>query len=299
MTKHLSHKLKLSEPIDLEKSFYPSFVSTLFRKFDDWWVKIHGYRKGAKIKVKDNRIFYKGAHLSEVYLWTGLWYNPHNALAKIKVKKIDKIIEAYKGLKLIISPQDCELLFITIFLSRRTTYHKNVITWTDMIFNQISSLEDLISFNTRCICNSYQLKQLPIASKEYIKKVRHFENLDHWTLRKVLLSIKWVGPKVADAYLLFAKGITYLAPSDTHYFNFVKRLRLFDFSKIPNKKLCIKYTCTDCPVGDDCLTGISFKRLNELSGWLQTVAYVHDKLYCSKKQCVICMFKDICSGVVK
>ncbi|NPA70487.1 MAG: hypothetical protein GXO26_06725, partial [Crenarchaeota archaeon] len=139
--------------------------------------------------------------------------------------------------------------------------------------------------------NSYQLQQLADVIDQVLSiKLED----DFWIVRQNLLKIPYAGPKVVDAFLIFTKSTTSIAPSDIHYERFVKRFKIFENFKKPVKSYCIRYRCYNCPISNKCLTGLSYKYIGRLSSWIQTVSYVIDREFCTRMLCYRCPLSDIC-----
>lgn len=293
-------RIIVKEKYDLDLTMFPSFVSALFTKIENnVWLKKHGSFKGLILKFKGDALESNITNANIIYNLSGLWFNPWfhvKNLSRNTRKIVEEILEFYEGLRLAIDPYDREIIFLATVLSQRTDYHMNVIKWIQKIMMKIDNVRDLIKTKISSISKSYQLIKAEEAVREcfsIIRKDSIYSN-NIWTLRKRILKCKYVGPKTTDAYLLFTRPISYIAPIDVHYIRFVKKLKLLKFKKKPVKKLCINYSCDECPLNNECLEAISIDKFNGLSGWIQTVAYVHDKMFCSKRKCDICFLKNLC-----
>lgn len=294
--------IRFRDRIDLHLSMYPSFASVLFNQIDNrTWLKELGYARGVVIRIGEGLVECMGAECGEeaVREWTGLWFNPSGYLRDVKRSRrfiVERLLEAYGNLRIITSSFDWKIILISVFLSRRTDYHVNVIRWVKALFQGFGE-EDYNELVKRIdvIGGSYQLVQLKAILASLLDL--NF-NSDPWTLRKILLTKRYVGPKVADAFLLFTRKGTTFTPSDTHYQNFVRRIGLSEGSLVvPSKRYCLRYnaTCTSCPLRNKCLAGWSITVFGRLSGWIQTVAYVHDKLFCRRRLCSKCKLRSICT----
>ena len=290
---------KLYSDIDLELSMYPSFVSALFVRKDNAWIKIAGYNLGAILKETRNTLSCKGCSEEAFKEWTGLWFNPFEHLNEIgyKSKTIFKIINSYRRLRIIVSSFDRPFILVLTFLSRNTDYHRNVRRWARYLFNSLESFEtDTIRRRLNTIkSRSYQLRQL----HEILESLSDIDfKKNSWKLRRELMEIKYIGPKVVDAFLLFSKYDTIFTPSNIHLRRFATRLRLINDKEliVPSKKQCLGYDayCPQCPLREKCITGFFNLMYGRLSGFIQTIAYVHDSLWCSKNKCHVCPFRDIC-----
>ncbi len=292
--------------INLDLSMFPSFASVLFRKVENnVWIKELGYGTGTVIAVKNGRLICNGPSCSSeaVTQWAGAWFDPYDYVSRVSRRLrslVEVLLSTYSGLRIIISSYYPDRLIIAIatFLSRRTSYHTNVIKWVKSIFSGIKDYKAThIAKKIPEVGSNYQLSEL-LEVVEDLERVVVYSNLRGWELRRELLNIKNVGPKVADAFLLFTGEGAVFTPSDVHYSRFARRLGLVGDEDIliPNKSLCLTYgaSCMECPVRTKCLTGKSVAELGELSGYVQTIAYIHDKVYCSLRRCGECAFKRIC-----
>ncbi len=281
--------INLENCIDLGISMLPSFASSLF-EYDPsryCWIKYLGYGRGCKIYVAGSKAICEGDMCSEDVLqeWFGLWFNPFYYIKSLPTHvrdEVEAILECIPGLRIITSSFDSELIAVAVFLSKRTDYHVNVIKW----------VRELASCNLTKSCieglakryGSYQLRQLSKIINNLISICKGYRDADPWRLRSLLLSIKYVGPKITDAYLLFTKYGSIFTPADIHYRRFLSRTSLLGLELekaiVPSKDLCLKYgpRCPECKLRDKCITGISIKVFRELSGFIQTAAYVIDKL---------------------
>ncbi len=284
---------------DLELTFYPSFIITMFKKVGNYhWIKSYGYFKGLIVKQIGDVLEIEGCNDSEVVSkFLGIWYEPEKFIIDVTSNlrdKVEYIVQKCSKIRLAVSPWDRDIIFISTFLSRNTDYYTNVIRWVQKILQLCNEdVKELKKINIEYVGKSYQLKQLVEIIDQYFNVK---EDKDIWNLRKQLLKLKFVGPKVVDAYLLFTGKSTFIAPSDKHYVRFSRRIGLFKYSTFPDKKYCLKFTCEDCPRSHICLTGLSYKHLNNLSSWMQTVSYVYDRMYCSRDACKKCELQRVCKS---
>ncbi len=292
--------------VNLDLSMFPSFASVLFRKVDNnVWVKELGYGAGTVIAVKNGKVICSGPSCSNevVVQWAGTWFDPYDYVSKVSRRLrslVEVLLSTYSGLRIIVSNYYPDRLMIAIatFLSRRTLYHANVVRWVKAIFSGIKDYRaEYIVKRIPEVGSNYQLSKL-YEVVEDLERVVVFSNLRGWELRRELLGIKNVGPKIADAFLLFTGEGTIFTPSDVHYSRFARRLGLVGSEEvlIPDKSVCLTYgaKCMECPVRNRCLTGRSIIELSELSGYIQTIAYIHDKVYCSLRRCGECAFRRMC-----
>jgi len=295
--------LELDRRISLDLSFYPSFMLPYIEKTSgDTWVITAGSFKGAVLRIKDGRLLeYKGIPGSIVSYITGAWLNPFKEASKLPRSarsRIHPLLEAYSELGLSINPVDRDLIFVSVFLSRSTDFHRNTVKWCRAIATLMEESRDISSGSLSSIGSSYQLKQLPRALSEYYSVVKPLEegraSVDE--VKKALLGIGNVGVKTAIAYLLFTNpSASHLAPYDTHFASMIRRLNLIDEPYLePRKEYCRQYTCSTCPLRDKCIVSITSRNYGGLSGWIQTALYIHDKTYCRRSRCSKCPLRKIC-----
>lgn len=291
--------------VDLILSLKPSFILSLFEfRNDNTLVKIKGFKEGSIIQFRESLII-SNVEFDVLKYWTGLWYSPHKEYAEIKgslIRKereiIEKLLKLYEKVSLCVSPFDKDLLIIPIVLSRRTEYERNVLKWCYKLWNAISTLEDILTLDIeKLIGKSYQLVQLKETLGDFIKLVLPSIEEDPWTIRINLMKCKWIGPKVADAYLLFTGIDISATPVDIHLLRMNHRLKLIRNYKIPQKRYCIKYTCNECPMASSCIRYLFSTKFKKLAGWLQTIFYLHDKMFCQQNLCHKCELIPICKGV--
>ncbi|NPA23100.1 MAG: DNA lyase [Crenarchaeota archaeon] len=285
------------EKYSLKYTLYPSFTLTLFdNPKNNLYVKVCGYSRGLKIEQKTDNLVLENV-IDEEYIYdiTGLWYDPNTYVRDVDKKLrdlIERIIERTSFIRISVSRQDYIFIFISTYLSRNTDYYTNVIRWVKKICQlSNSNIRNITPELVKSIGRSYQLQQLAEVLDQALSiKLED----DFWNLRRTLLKIKYAGPKVVDAFLIFTKSTTSIAPSDIHYERFIKTFGIFENFEKPIKNYCIRYTCESCPRSSRCLTGLSYRHLGKLSSWLQTVSYVIDREFCNRRLCHKCPLKDIC-----
>ncbi len=294
--------VKYDFSVDLDLSMYPSFVSVLFKRIgNNSWVKYWGIGKGTIIRSFGNYVICEGDVCDNeeiIKLWCGAWFNPLEKLQRLNLSEnvreiLLNLMNCLKGLRLIINPIERLPIIIATFLSRRTDYHVNVIKWLERILTQCVINEGFTTIDSACILgigNSYQLKQLHEVL-DCLVQVISSKYRDPWVIRNELLKIKYVGPKVVDSYLLFSTTNSVFTPSDAHYINFIRKFKLSKLIfknkyLIPNKQLCLRYgpNCTKCRIRSFCLTGASIYIFKDFSGYVQTMAYVVDKILSRKSK---------------
>ncbi len=289
---------------DLELTMYPSFTSVLYERTETYtWYRAYGYGKGAVIQQRENELIIDlppEVSTDVIDTWLGLWFHPKDYLHEVSKALrpiIEYIADTYSVVRIPYEFTERWRIFIAVFLSRRTDYHTNVEQWCRAMFREVEKPTDLENYNFTKIKGSYQLRQLSEVYSKYLREVysREEEVSDFYQVKKLVLTLKWVGPKTANAYILFTRPETRATPCDIHYQRFVQKLQLFKNYKLPDKKLCLSYTCENCPQASTCLEAQSRKQLGRLSGWVQTIAYIHDSLYCSKNRCRECPINKLCT----
>lgn len=295
--------IKTTVKINLELSMYPSFVSALFTKNNTKWVKTAGYRIGATIYSHNNVILCRGCDNQSFREWIGLRFNvDKNLIQSIKTNRkiVIGLVDYYKDLRIITSSFDRPFILALTFLSRNTSFHQNVKRWSKIIFNGLECFDiDIIKKRIEKMDKrSYQLNQLLSIIDEF-SSIKFDDN--PWRLRRDLMEIKYMGPKVVDAFLLFGGYSPVFAPADIHLRRFSKKLKLIPRDRelvMPNRKICLEHDafCPQCPLRDRCIFGVFRSLYGGLSGFLQTIAYVHDSLWCSRNKCLVCPFNTICSS---
>ena len=266
--------------IDLDMSMYPSFLSSLYAYIGrNHWIKVVGYGKGHEIYMYKGKICCKGPGCSAELLnfiagtWCGLGCKPSNTRVIAQ-----GLFAGMEGLVISASRHDRYLIAIAAFLSRRTSYLSNVIRWVRTLFsnNTVNPATGFINLHELLrklgIFTSYQVKQLAEVVYGLVDILTTEE--DPWKLRRHLLEMKYIGPKIADATLLFGGYTSMVAPADTHL---EKTARYLGLSlRRPSKEYCMKtVNCLSCPIGDQCLSGYFVKRFGHLAGWIQTASYVY------------------------
>lgn len=279
--------------IDLELTLYPSFtLSLLYRRSEGEFEKIAGRAKGCVIQQRDGRIVSTCGEELALYV-SGLWFT--ETLEKAEVKRslrgtVDILRMVYSRLSLSVDPLDPLHVFVAVFLSQTTSYHVNVLSWTRKLWSTTNNPFEAAAIAARAF-GSFQAKMLPQA----LECLPPSFDLDRYELRRLMLQCRHVGPKTADAFLLFALADTSSAPVDRHFASMVSKLGLFAGTQPPKKEYCAKYRCDECPARGKCLRWRASQDLGALAGWVQTVFYVHSKTYCARKLCYRCPLRGECS----
>ncbi len=280
--------------IDLGLTLYPSFVLSILHQVDDGYVKIAGRSKGCVLRQAGGRIVSSCGEELASYL-SGLWYRDIFERASVK-RSLSRVVDAlrlvYSSLSLSVDPLDPLHIFVAIFLSQTTSYHVNVLSWARHLWSQTNNPFEAASLASRAF-SSFQAKRLPRA----LECLPQTFNGDIYEVRRQLLRCPYVGPKTADAFLLYALADPTSPPIDRHFMAMASRLGIFAGLQPPRKEYCSKYRCEDCPVRDKCIRWRASRDLGGLAGWVQTAFYVHDKAYCARKLCDRCPLRGECSDV--
>lgn len=296
--------IRLDKPYNLDMSLYPSFTYPLYSIIGGWYVKVVGAYRGLRFKLDEPKILrFEGlSTVSEdvVSELTGLWFDPYDYVSKLSSSRASRVwllVEAYEGVGLAIDPYSRLWLFVSVALSRHTDFHINTVRWVRMISESIGDPRYAGIEQFSMISRSFHLAQLPLQIRFYVERIESLEDMvDPSILRVKLQEGPWIGPKTATSYLLFSRrDATYMASSDIHFQRVSRRLGLIDWSIAWNPYMCRRYLCVDCPIHGGCLHWVARRDYGWLAGWIQTVAYLQDKLLCRGRLCSRCRVRGICS----
>ncbi len=267
--------------LDLDLSMYPSFLSSLYRyEARQHWVKVLGPGAGTVLYMNDSRLCCKGLACSRVLLKgvSGEW-----CLEECQEGlRGHWIAGRYRGLVVstALEPVDKVLVAASVVLSRRTRYAINVRRWMRKIFAGIESIDpgSLAEAAARAA-------EPPSPQPRHLAKVLPrlanivLEERDPWLARKKLLELPGIGPKTADAILLFTGLTTRVAPCDTHLARFATEMLGLQNVRVPSKSTCLRYVaCPECPLRTSCLSGVLVEEFGAAAGLVQTMAYVYGRL---------------------
>lgn len=127
---------------------------------------------------------------------------------------------------------------VSVILSQRT-YWKNVRTATQRFSERFNGIEDVAKANVKEIedvikpAGLYKVRARRIKNiaedlvEKYHGNLNKILNLPYDEAKKKLTSIKGIGPKTADVFLMAVKGEQVL-PIDVHIFRIMKRLGMAD-----------------------------------------------------------------------
>jgi len=277
--------------VDLDLSLFLSFTLPMFVKSGECWVKEFGFGRGSTL-CSDGGVECCGESCSKTFITylTGLWVDKDRALEFVegRARKVaEDTVSRFYCLGVPASPWDLFEVLTAAFLSRRTDYHANTVRWVRRLLSYLSleqspTLERVLEYSERVYreFHSYQLLQYyQVVGELYtlsslVKVLGELERL-----RVELVKVRYVGPKVADSFILHTGLDPSRAPVDVHYIRFLKKWGLFkEGITAPSKSYCSKYPCRACPLSPRCIaryTSILFKNLN---GFMQSAAYVVGKL---------------------
>lgn len=297
--------LEVDPNLDLYILFYPSFMYPLLYISSDKVIKRWGICRGLTIHKNGSKLMLM--HEDKMCLEyaeeiLGLWSIPRSTTMVTRRYRdfIETLIDGYKWFGIATSSLDDVELFSSIFLSQNTDFHKNVVRWVQTALRLYGSISGILNLDhkdvVKSIGGSYQVLRLVQALKEYIKYRDEIRQSSIDTVKNYLLRIKGVGPKVFNAYVMYVKKSTLYAPIDKNLIAFLSRFNIVSeiVVDLPRKSICIKYTCNTCPANSNCTYYRFREAFKDLSGWIQAVAYVHNKLMCRYRRCENCFLKSIC-----
>ncbi len=272
--------------IDLDASLYPSFASSLFEPLEPGvWVKRVGFGR-FKLFQREGRVCCKGLGCTRRVLWslTGLWCL--EKCRRVLEEKDHMLPSGVRELawRLTVSalPEDRESIAIAVFLSRRTSYVSNVVRWVQTILveaaDPATGMVDTGKVREAAeLFTSYQVRQLKTYVDKLVEVARRLTALNLLEARRKLLSIPFIGPKAADAIILFTGVSTRVAPYDTHLSKLLRDMGLPH--KPPSKTVCRRHLdCNSCPFRGKCGSGLLVEMFGEAAGLVQTASYVYYSL---------------------
>lgn len=285
---------KVWDGYSLSQTLYPSFTLSLLNKEGNTYTKRIGLCNGLKLVDSVNSVKVLNTQCSLEYIreLCGITEDPLNIVDEVDQKFNDLyyyLLTRWRGVGLSTASNDFDHVFVSIFLSKRTSYHRNVLSWMSSLFKMVESIDELSEIDVKNLIRSPQAIELNRVIKCYIDKVRYNVirgNVD--AVRLNLLEIKGVGPKVTYAFLLHAMRRTDFAPVDTHLMYFTTKVLALRGLE-PDKSVCLRYRCDCCK--HQCILGNLRSFFGRALGYLQTVCYVHVKEFCKKVRCGECVLK--------
>jgi len=317
-TRPLVLRFKVGGPGDynLELTLKPSFVSSLYASTDgSSWSKQAGLYAGLVVVRQVDEVVeaYVASEVDEgaseaLVHELGLWdERPSYRISKLRgalKEQIRALTELFPGVRLSIAPHDFNCIFIAVALSKRTRYEVFVRKWVKELWDRwhcdpttIASLklEELERVGT-----SYQLVDLVKTLRDYMKLGVDVRRTAVEDLRRALMSCWGVGPKVADATLLFTTRSPWIVPCDTHLQRVSRRLGWVEEEvRMPSKALCLSLYCDECVNKfGPCLKVETEEKFRGFGGWVQTLTYLFGSAICtsSSPKCSRChdVLRDYC-----
>ncbi|MET1101202.1 MAG: hypothetical protein ABWW69_01800 [Pyrodictiaceae archaeon] len=264
-------KLCIEAPwLNLDLSMYPSFLSSLYSfSSPGVWTRRLWPGKGSLLYQDGDRLCCSGDWCSHRLLEgvSGAWCI--GACRSYRPRYQGLIVSAA------LEPIDRILVASAVVLSRRTSYATNVRRWMLEIFGDKWSIEDAIERARRL--RSPQPRALAMVFDKLVEVLDEAD--DPWRAREKLLRLPGIGPKTADAILLFTGLTTSVAPADTHLERQSYKLGIVG-ARRPAKQLCLAGgpVCHKCRYRGVCLSGRIVSAYDGAAGLVQTEAYVADRL---------------------
>lgn len=280
----------------LSLTLYPSFTLSLLTLNGNYYIKYLGICKGLKLSNHVDGVYFSGqCDLEYVKELCGIFKDPLDIVNEVELRYVDTyyyLMSQWRGLGLSTACGDPDYLFISIYLSKRTSYHRNVLHWVREISKIVKNINELAELDTSKLFKQPQLRSLGTAFKQYLELVKPKLGKGHVEEVKMnLMSIKGVGPKITYAFMLHAMRITELAPADTHLIYFVTNVMGLHL-KPPKKELCLRYDCYECNL--NCIVGYLRMNFGRALGYFQTATYIHVKELCKKILCSNCILRKRC-----
>ncbi len=287
---------------DLELLTYPSFALPLFDVYGSWLVKRYGFCSGLRVRVLQSG--YRVSHVDPACIEysrfiLGLWFDPrlyYDEVSSAFKSVVSALLDLYRGFSLSVSPLDDIVVFSSIVLSRRTDYHANTVRWLRSLLELYGDLAKIggvssLELSTR-VSRSFHLRMLPQLIQCYLD-VRD-DVLKSVRGAKRLFECRGVGPKTFYSYVLHVLLDTSYAPVDVNLEVFLNNMG-FKVGLKPIRGYCVVYDCGECPLRDSCMEAELRRALGRLTGWFQTVAYVHVKRFCRRGACRVCGLRSLCT----
>jgi endonuclease III len=269
---------------------------------------------------------------------TGLWYEPKPITTDDRAARIvdllsDRIFPGVRVPRLRLSKW--EILTSILFsihakvpLSRAwfaSLYGKMGNNWRKLIGMPPSEIMALTArdsgqsagFRARYLVGAIRdLYQQYPGSEDPLQTATETSNLK---LRMRLLRVYYIGPKVADCFLLNAMGDVSTPPVDVNVYRVVQNLGILPpFLGLPSAELCMAYACTPeqsqaeavplCPkaertiallegktqsVSGTCVRSALTLKFSD-AGWVQALLFLYGQRYCTRNlpSCRSCELKD-------
>jgi len=316
--RHLVLRFKAGDPRDynLGLTLKPSFVSSLYAEVGEGsWHKQAGLHAGlVTVRQVDDLVEALvapevGEGASEALIHElGLWdEKPSQRISRLRgelKEQIEALTELFPGVRLSIAPHDFNCVFIAVVLSKRTRYEVFVRRWIRRLWDywrcDPTIIAGLNPEDIKRVGTSYQLADLVRTLRGYVELGVNVREAKVEDLRRALMSCWGVGPKVADATLLFTTRSPWIVPCDTHLQRVSRRLGWIEGeARMPSKALCLSLSCDECTsrIGP-CLKVEVEERFRGFGGWVQTLTYLFGSAICtsSSPKCSRCheVLRDYC-----
>ena len=302
----LQFKIDDLQDYNLDLTLKPSFVSSLYIEKGAYnWAKQAGLYAGMlSLKQKDYHVeayvtCNADERVNEVILYeSGLWdEKPSSRISRLSgslKEQVKALSELFPGVRLSIAPHDFNCIFIAVVLSKRARYEVFVRNWVKELWNRWRCdpiiIAELEPKDIRSIGTSYQLTDLIRTLRDYLRMSHKHDDIEE--IRRALMSCWGVGPKVADATILFTSKSPWIVPCDTHLQRVSRRLGWIDHDiRMPVKPLCLKYYCDECvDKYGPCLRKTIEKLFPGFGGWVQTLTYLFGNSICTSQmpKCSLC-----------
>jgi len=270
--------------MDLDLSMYPSFVSSFYSYAGPGrWTKILGYGRGHVVEKRGARLCCRGPGCSAglLYYLSGRW-----CLESCRIPALGSGGHTllYPGLVVAAAqPRDRLLAAAAVALSWRTRYATNVRRWMRIVFDGAVDEETGEVDIGRAVESA---RQLPSPQPRRLARLLPAlaEALGDWggpaALRRRLLELPGVGPKTADAILLFTGASSSVAPGDVHLQRFAAEVLGLRGLRLASRDMCLRggAWCPMCQLRAKCLQGRIVEAYGGAAGLVQTTAYVYGSL---------------------
>ncbi|MEM4575921.1 MAG: hypothetical protein QW701_00515 [Candidatus Nezhaarchaeales archaeon] len=302
---------------NLDLTLKPSFVSSLYDKEDlFYWVKRVGlYANLLSLRQRNDSLeayikYEVDDRIREVILHeSGLWdESPASRISKLNAplkEHIKALTEVFPGVRLSIAPHDFDCILVASILSRRTNYEVFVRKWVKNIWDlwrcDLKLIANLSPSDIKNVGTSYQLLNLIKTLRDYVNMSYRRDKIED--VRRALMLCWGVGPKIADAVLLFTTKSSWIVPCDTHLWRVSRRLGwASQEDRLPTKTLCLSYYCDECvDKYGPCLRETIKSLFPDFGGWIQTLAYLFGSSIClsRKPKCYLChpTLKECCEMI--
>lgn len=302
----LQFRIDSPQDYNLDLTLKPSFVSSLYvkRSAHDWVKQAGLYAGIISLRQRDCDVeayapLNADARIREVILHElGLWdEKPSSRIARLSGslrEQVKALSELFPGVRLSIAPHDFNCIFIAVVLSKRAKYDVFVRKWIKDLWGKWHCSPEIIARlkpeDIKSVGTSYQLTDLIKTLRDYIKISARHGGIEE--IRRVLMLCWGVGPKVADATLLFTSKSPWIVPCDTHLQRISRRLNWVERGvRMPTKSLCLRYYCDECiDRYGPCLRKEIERLFLGFGGWVQTLTYLFGNSICTsqKPKCSLC-----------